>query len=192
MTKPDQALLKLTTSRCIVCGESAPATVVAEAGKIYLDRECATHGAQRRLLSSDERFYHVSHGSVEKCCGGQSCCGDTPTDPFATLSTCLALIEIVDSCNLACPTCFADSPQSRDVKCVSLADFQQRVEGVIRSKGKIEVLQLSGGETTIHPEFFPLLEWCQQHPNIEYIMVNTNRGAACQRRNHSHASLNRK
>src|SRR6185295_789123 len=26
------------------------------------------------------------------------------------LSTCLALIEIVNSCNLACPTCYADSP----------------------------------------------------------------------------------
>ena len=29
---------------------------------------------------------------------------------FEKLSTCLALIEIVNSCNLACPTCYADSP----------------------------------------------------------------------------------
>jgi len=63
---------------------------------------------------------------------------------------------------------------SRDVDCISLADFQRRVDGVIELKGKIEILQFSGGEPTIHPEFFALLEWCQRHSKIDYIMVNTN------------------
>ena len=36
-----------------------------------------------------------------------------------SLSTCLALIEIVNSCNLSCPTCYADSPQSRSLSMLS-------------------------------------------------------------------------
>ncbi len=63
---------------------------------------------------------------------------------------------------------------SHEVDCISLDEFQRRVEGVIRAKGKIEILQFSGGEPTIHPEFFALLGWCQENPNIDYVMVNTN------------------
>ncbi|NUM54932.1 MAG: radical SAM protein [Candidatus Hydrogenedentes bacterium] len=172
-TLDTSAILKRTTSRCTVCGRPAPATAIVESGRVYLDRECPVHGFQRRCISSDVRFYHLSKGS---CCSQNDCCNSDSTgpDPFQALSTCLALIEIVDSCNLACPTCFADSPVSRDVECVSLEDFQQRVNDVVRAKRKIEVLQLSGGEPTIHPQFFELLDWCQRNPSIEYILLNTN------------------
>ncbi len=99
----------------------------------------------------------------------------SPLDaPFDSLSTCLALIEIVHSCNLACPTCYADSPQSRAVDAVPLADLQARIQGVIDRKGSIEILQLSGGEPTLHPQFFELLAWCHANPGIDYVLLNTN------------------
>lgn len=90
------------------------------------------------------------------------------------LSTCLALIEIVDSCNLACPTCYADSPQSTQISAVPLEDLKRRIQGVIDRKGTIEILQLSGGEPTLHPQFFELLRWLQDHPGIDYVLLNTN------------------
>ena len=92
------------------------------------------------------------------------------------LSTCLALIEIVHSCNLSCPTCYADSPlgAGHDVDAVPLEDLQQRIQGVIDRKGKIEILQLSGGEPTLHPQFFELLRWLHAHPGIDYVLLNTN------------------
>ncbi len=97
--------------------------------------------------------------------------------PFDSLSTCLALIEIVNSCNLACPTCYADSPvgaAGSKLDAVPLADLQRRIQGVIDRKGPIEILQLSGGEPTLHPQFFELLAWCHAHPGIDYILLNTN------------------
>ena len=96
--------------------------------------------------------------------------------PFEKLSTCLALIEIVNSCNLACPTCYADSPvgTAQKVDAVPLADLQKRIQGVIDRKGSIEILQLSGGEPTLHPQFFELAEWIQAHPQIDYLLLNTN------------------
>jgi len=153
-----------------VCLQSVPGRVVASGGKVYLDRTCPAHGFQSICISSDERFHHVSSGA--SCCSGGSCCDGG--DPFETLSTCLALIEIVDSCNLACPACYANSPQSKTVDAIAFEDFQRRVEGVIARKGKIEILQLSGGEPTLHPEFFRLLEWAQEHPRIDYVLLNTN------------------
>jgi uncharacterized radical SAM superfamily Fe-S cluster-containing enzyme len=92
------------------------------------------------------------------------------------LSTCLALIEIVHSCNLACPTCYADSPVGTGarVDAAPLADLQRRIQGVIDRKGRIEILQLSGGEPTLHPQFFELLRWLQSNPGIDYVLLNTN------------------
>ncbi len=93
------------------------------------------------------------------------------------LSTCLALIEIVDSCNLACPTCFADSPIGATgdrLKTHSLESLKTRIQGVIDRKGKIEILQLSGGEPTLHPQFFELVDWIHAHLQIDYCLVNTN------------------
>jgi uncharacterized radical SAM superfamily Fe-S cluster-containing enzyme len=92
------------------------------------------------------------------------------------LSTCLALIEIVNSCNLSCPTCYADSPLGTGQKIdgVPLAELQARIQGVIDRKDKIEILQLSGGEPTLHPQFFELLRWLHANPGIDYVLVNTN------------------
>jgi len=168
-------LLKETTSRCPVCHASAPARVLERDGQIFLRRTCAEHGPSESRISSDARFYNVSKGSG--CCG--SGCGCGPSDAasenlFENLSTCIALIEIVDSCNLACPTCFADSPAQKDVDCVSIEHFKQRVQAVIDRKGKIEILQLSGGEPTLHPNFFEILAWSQSNSEIDYVLVNTN------------------
>ncbi len=97
-----------------------------------------------------------------------------PATSIERLSTCLALIEIVRSCNLACPTCYADSPQSRAVDAVPLAELKARIQGVVDRKGGIEILQLSGGEPTLHPQFAELLAWLHAHPAIDYVLLNTN------------------
>jgi hypothetical protein len=95
--------------------------------------------------------------------------------PSKPSRTCLALIEIVHSCNLSCPTCYANSPlEKHRVDAVPLTEVQRRVQGVIDRKGKIEILQLSGGEPTLHPQLFELLDWAHQHPKIEYLLLNTN------------------
>src|SRR6185436_1037541 len=52
--------------------------------------------------------------------------------------------------------------------------LQRRIQGVIDRKGRIEILQLSGGEPTLHPQFFELLGWCHTNPGLDYVLLNTN------------------
>ena len=186
--------LKSTTSRCPVCHVACPAEVIKRDGKVYLHRTCAIHGEFSACLASDERFYWLAQGKEENrngsCCSGGACCsangeaagtlgrnaqgrGDNPIE---VLSTCLALIEIVNSCNLACPTCYADSPMGTGPKvdAVPLDDIKARVQGVIDRKGGIEILQLSGGEPTLHPQLLELCAWLKAHPKIDFVLINTN------------------
>jgi 7,8-dihydro-6-hydroxymethylpterin dimethyltransferase len=185
-----ESLLKRTVSRCPTCHQSAPAEVWRrnENGKqtVWLRRRCAEHGAAEVCISSDARFYWVAQGSPENRCACKSA-GDGgyegtlgtnalrhDASECETLSTCLALIEIVNSCNLACPTCYADSSHAKEVDAVPLSDLQRRIQGVIDRKGRIEILQLSGGEPTLHPQFFELLTWCHANPGLDYVLLNTN------------------
>lgn len=187
-------LLKRTQSRCPVCLASCPAEVWrvnGPRGEVMLRRTCPDHGLAEACIASDARFYWLSRGREGGggCCGGTACSAGEEgadgtlgrnADPGEALgiqeklSTCLALIEVVHSCNLACPTCYADSPHSSRVDSVPLEDLKRRIQGVIDRKGKIEILQLSGGEPTLHPEFFELLAWCQSHAEIDYVLLNTN------------------
>lgn len=187
--------LKTTTSRCPVCHELCPAEVWKTNGspsKVFLTRTCPEHGEASICISSDARFYWLSKGSDANACGGggSACCADPEGHDGAlgknayadkeatveTLSTCLALIEIVDSCNLACPTCFAASPTgiNEHLDYHSLDNIQQRILGVLDRKPNIEILQLSGGEPTLHPQFFELLDWIHARDGIDYTLVNTN------------------
>ena len=186
--------LKQTTSRCPVCQTAVPAEVwktTATPAKVYLTRTCAEHGEATACLASDARFYWLAKGDPSNACGAGCACAADPSgiagtlgrnadavgQTVETLSTCLALIEIVDSCNLACPTCFADSPvgaAGSKLKSHSLESLQARIRGVVERKGNIELLQLSGGEPTLHPQFFELLDWIHAEPGIDYCLVNTN------------------
>jgi 7,8-dihydro-6-hydroxymethylpterin dimethyltransferase len=189
-------LLKRTSSRCPVCRAPCPAEVWRTGGipsKVFLKRTCPDHGEASVCIASDARFYWLAKGKSENDsgCGPGACCSADgsntgtlgrnadPGDALGVqekLSTCLALIEIVNSCNLACPTCYSDSPRGVDQKvdAVPLADLQWRIQGVIDRKGKIEILQLSGGEPTLHPQFFELLRWLHGNPGIDYVLLNTN------------------
>ena len=178
-----EQVVKFTKSKCPVCAAELPARIVERDGAVFMEKQCVDHGPFTVLLQSDARWYFASHGNPANsestsCCGSGDCCtpASTSTDPFEKLSTCVALIEIVDSCNLTCPTCYAESPYGvgADVQCASFHDVCARIDGVIARKGLIDILQLSGGEPTIHPEFERILRWVVSHPQIGYVLVNTN------------------
>ena len=192
-----ETLLKRTKSRCPVCRVECPGEVWkigdAKQQRVVMRRRCAEHGEVEVCIASDARFYWLAQGDPQNaCCGGNACSAsdgavrgtlgrnaavpaiENQKSRIENLSTCLALIEIVNSCNLACPTCFADSPRSTQVDAVPLAELQARIQGVIDRKGGIEILQLSGGEPTLHPQFAELLAWLHANPGIDYVLLNTN------------------
>ena len=186
-------VLKQTTSKCPVCQRLCPAEVwrdQASPPKVWMSRTCPDHGDHDHCIASDARFHWLSQGDPANACGPGCACPSSDQGPVGSLgrnadkpgtpevlSTCLALIEVVDSCNLACPTCFADSPvgaHANRLQYHPLDSLKRRISGVLERKGGIEILQLSGGEPTLHPELFELLDWIHAEPRIDYCLLNTN------------------
>jgi uncharacterized radical SAM superfamily Fe-S cluster-containing enzyme len=80
-------------------------------------------------------------------------------------------LEITDNCNLTCSMCYADSRPG--LKHKSLDEVKRAIDTLVAAEGQPDVLQLSGGEPTLHPEFEQILQYALSQP-IHYVMINTN------------------
>ncbi len=94
--------------------------------------------------------------------------------------SCLTLIELTDRCNLFCPICYADSGveevsniSDRPRKHRTLEHIEMMLDAVVANEGEPQIVQLSGGEPTIHPEFFEVMDLVKSKP-IKHLMINTN------------------
>lgn len=86
--------------------------------------------------------------------------------------SCLSVVEITDNCNLNCPVCYAESGTHRETH-KSLEDVIRMLDAVVANEGEADVMQLSGGEPTLHPQFWEILDAAKARP-IKHVMVNTN------------------
>lgn len=169
-----------TNSLCIACHRLIPAKIIFEAGKVYLSKTCHEHGHQKVLIADDIEFYkeirnynkaseYTLKPHTETHFGCPFDCGLCPDHEQ---HSCLTLIEVTDRCNLTCPTCYASSSPHHG-RHRTLAEIEHMLDCIVASEGEPDVVQISGGEPTIHPDFFAILDMAKARP-IKHLMVNTN------------------
>lgn len=157
--------------------------LVERSGQIYLERGCRTHGLVRTLYDeSPEILTYLEQWTAPTKVHEPDLRGNFAPVPAAylhglpemqTQHTCILLEDVLDHCNLKCPTCFAESsPALAAVAPVEavLANIDQRLA---RENGRIDVLMLSGGEPTLYPHLAELLDEVVARPVVR-VMVNTN------------------
>lgn len=168
-------------SICATCYRRVDAKIVFEDGKVLMLKQCPLHGLERVLVADDVDYYRRCREVFLKAPEMPQryntpikwgCPYDCGLCTDHEQHSCLSLIEIADACNLTCPICYAESgvhrPEFRD-----LATVQRMIDAVVRNEGEPDVVQISGGEPTIHPDFFAVLDMCKASP-IRHSMVNTN------------------
>ncbi len=157
--------------------------LVERDGHVWLERGCRTHGLVRTLYDEDpEILSYLEEWTAPTKAHMPDVAGNFDPIPSAylrglpemqTQHTCILLEDIAETCNLRCPTCFTDSsPDLRHV--VPTADVLANVDQrLARENGRIDVLMLSGGEPTLHPDLAELLDQLVARP-ITRILVNSN------------------
>jgi len=169
-----------TSSLCEVCRELVPAKIIEQDGAIYFSKRCLTHGVRKALVSTDPAYYRLSRDYLKpgdrplrhQTATELGCPWDCGLCPDHEQHSCLALLEINEACNLSCPVCFADSSQARTTH-RSLDEIARMLDALCESEGEPDVVQISGGEPTIHPQILDVLRMAKARP-IRHLMLNTN------------------
>lgn len=166
---------------CSTCFRKLEGKIVFQDDKVFLLKRCPQHGAERVLVADDVDYYRrcrevfikrpempVMYNTPVKW----GCPYDCGLCTDHEQHSCLSLVEVTDSCNLRCPVCYAASGPER-LEHRSMALIEKMLDAVVRNEGRPDVVQISGGEPTLHPDFFKIIEMAKAKP-IRHLMVNTN------------------
>jgi uncharacterized radical SAM superfamily Fe-S cluster-containing enzyme len=166
---------------CSVCFRKLEGKIVFQDGKVFLLKRCPEHGAERVLVADDIDYYRRCREVFIKAPEMPAiyntpvrwgCPYDCGLCTDHEQHSCLTLLEITDSCNLRCPVCYAASGPER-LTHRPLALIEKMLDAIVRNEGKPDVVQISGGEPTLHPQFFEIVALAKARP-IRHLMVNTN------------------
>jgi uncharacterized radical SAM superfamily Fe-S cluster-containing enzyme len=171
----------VAVSICSTCYRKVEGKIIFEDDKVFMVKRCHEHGTERVLMADDVDYYRRSREVFIKtpempdryntpvkwgCPYDCGLCTDHEQH------SCLSIIEINDFCNLKCPICYAESgPDRQSFK--TLAQIEFMLDAVVRNEKEPDVVQISGGEPTMHPDFFAVLDMAKARP-IKHLMVNTN------------------
>lgn len=171
----------IAVSICSTCFRRVEAKIIFEDGRVYMLKACPEHGSERVLVADDVDWYRrcrevflkppeqPNHYNTPVRWGCPYDCGLCPGHEQ---HSCLTLVEITDQCNLACPVCYAASGPHRP-GFRTLEHVNRMLDAVVRNEREPDVVQISGGEPTLHPQLFEILDAARQRP-IRHLMLNTN------------------
>ena len=175
----EQTYLSLSTGLCRQCGRRVEARYVALGRELHLEKHCPEHGISRALVAEDlswyldamqgatmstppERFLERTHSCPQSC---------GPCELHAQRCN-LPVFSITNACDLRCPICFTFNRADR-VYNMSVEEFGRQIDFVVEATGGVDLVNLTGGEPTLHPQLLELLEKARR-PEIGRVTLNSN------------------
>jgi hypothetical protein len=174
------SLPKSTLSLCPECLATVPATLSAEDGRVWMRKNCPSHGTFSDIVFSDAAMYlrmeewYFGDGrgfsnpveGAAACPEGCGICGEH------TAHTSLANIDLTSRCNLSCSVCFADANRRpHDLP------YEKALEALRRFRGQRPApafaVQFTGGEPTLHPRFLDIVSAARKM-GFSHIQAATN------------------
>ena len=170
-----------TNSVCSHCLRRVEAKILIKDEKVFLEKWCPEHGWERTLIADDTDYYRLCREVYVKppemperfnTAMRRGCPWDCGLCPDHMQHSCVSVVEITETCNLRCPVCYADSGPDTG-RHLSLGEIEAMLDTVVANEGEADVVQISGGEPTLHPDFFAVLDAARARP-IRHLMVNSN------------------
>nr|WP_321246552.1 radical SAM protein [uncultured Psychroserpens sp.] len=169
-----------TLSLCPECLRRVDAKIVFENGNVYMLKRCNEHGNSKVLIADDIEYYknmrHYNKPSETPYTFNTKTDYGCPYDcglcPDHEQHSCLTVVEVTDRCNLTCPTCYAGSSPTYG-RHRTLEEVKAMLDTIVKNEKEPDVVQISGGEPTIHPQFWEIMDYAKSLP-IRHLMLNTN------------------
>jgi len=175
-----RVFLGLSRGMCRTCRELVEARYVADATGVFLERYCKEHGTSRAEVAETLPWYldamqapSASRPPAKVLGPRQQACPQAcgPCE-FHAQKCNLPVFSITNACNLRCPICFTFN-RADQTYFMSSDEFRRHIDFVVETTGGVDLVNITGGEPTMHPDLLELLALAKR-PEIGRITVNTN------------------
>jgi uncharacterized radical SAM superfamily Fe-S cluster-containing enzyme len=172
------AFFSATQSICPKCRKTIQAKIIFRDEKVVLTKRCLEHGEFEAVMSSDIGYWtksltYTKPGTMPKHWSTKvelGCPDDCGLCEDHEQHTCSPIIEISNVCDLKCPVCIVWNENNYNM---SFEEFKRVVDNLIDKEGTLELMLLSGGEPTLHPEFFRLAEYATSKKEIKRVLISS-------------------
>ncbi len=173
ITPVPKGLPKRTQSLCPECSRIIDAVLSEDdQGRVVMEKTCPEHGNFWDVVYSDVKLYlkmeewvFGDNRGVENPAvpDAKTCPTDCGLCSMHTSHTGLANIDLTNRCNLTCPICFANANVAGYLYEPSLEQVRFMLQ-TLREQRPVacRIIQFSGGEPTLHPNWFEILEMAKQ------------------------------
>ena len=163
-----------TNSLCPECGKVIRARKFAEGKCVFMEKECEEHGYFREIISPDVDFYmgfftfrfgdnRGFSNPIVQADLNRECPENCGICNMHHSHTCMANIDLTNRCDMRCPVCFANANAMGYVTEPSLEQLRSMLQ-TLRQRRPVpcKVVQFTGGEPTIHPNFIESLKMAKE------------------------------
>lgn len=162
-----ERLIHETTGLCRVCKNAVRARVVAgPEGDVWMRKDCQSHGPQDVRLSDDAAWYERTRAIRPRIERPRSAAREVEHGCPFDCGPCtshlqrvrLPVVTITSACNLDCPICYVHN-RSEGPYHMGVDEFRAVLDHLVRDQGgELDIVNLTGGEPTVHPRLLELLE----------------------------------
>ncbi len=178
----EKAETYFTTVRgmCRTCRTIVPARVFFRDGAVWQQALCPTCTTQpAKIAGSAEWYLRQALASVPDRAPlpqaqppRRGCPHDCGPCTWHASPCQLPVFSITNACNLDCPICFTYNRPDRKYF-MPVAEMQATVDWIVAAAGSVDLINITGGEPTLHPQLTELLAVCRR-PEIGRITMNSN------------------
>lgn len=141
---------------------------------------CPRCGSARARLADDVAWYLARSSTTVHCKPGllagtpvRAGCPNDCGPCGAHANAChLPVFSVTNACNMDCPICFTYNRADQKYF-MTRAELRSLLDKLIARVGPLDLINITGGEPTLHPDILGLLQECSR-PEIGRITMNSN------------------
>ena len=165
---------------CRSCRRIVPARVFFRDGEVWQESLCATCENRPALIAHDRKWYVESvlktHPDRSPLRGShppqRGCPHDCGPCTWHASPCQLPVVSVTNACNLDCPICFTYNRKDR-LYHMPVDEMRRTVDWIVESAGPVDLINITGGEPTLHPQILDILQCCKR-PEIGRVTLNSN------------------
>ncbi len=173
----NEIYINSTLAYCTACKKTEFARITANNDGVFMQRVCPVSMPEPVKLASDYKWYMERTSKPQNInnidCTRLSelgCPNDCGLCEWHTASVKLPVFSITNDCNLNCPICFTYNRKDKKYY-KTPEDTQKILDKVFDNKEKRQIINLTGGEPSLHPDLLDILARCKAK-GIERVTID--------------------